>query len=215
VLPADSELRSLLRRDPALRPLARRHPFPGFPRPPERRRSLFHSLARAILYQQLAGKAAATIHDRVVALGGGRFPRPEALLALPEARLRAAGVSRAKVAALRDLAARAADGRLRLAGLHRLPDEEVVARLTEVRGIGPWTAHMFLIFRLGRLDVLPVTDLGVQEGLRRLDGQAERPDPEAVAARAACWAPLRSVGSWWMWRACEILTPDGAGATAR
>lgn len=209
MLPEASALRALLRRDPALRPLARRHPFPGFPRPAERRRSLFHSLARAILYQQLAGRAAATIHDRVAALGRGAFPTPEELLAVPAERLRAAGVSRAKAAALRDLADRVASGRLRLERLRRLPDGEVVRRLTEVRGIGPWTAHMFLIFRLGRLDVLPATDLGVQEGLRRLDGLPERPGPEAVAARAACWAPLRSVGSWWMWRACETMTPDG------
>ena len=178
--------------------------YPGLPDAARRRRTHFESLARAIIYQQLAGKAAATIHGRVCALTpGSRLPKPEELLALPEARLRGAGLSRNKLAALYDLAERVADGRLRTRSLGRLPDEEVLARLVEVRGIGEWTAQMFLMFQLGRLDVLPTGDLGVQEGLRRLDGLPERPGPAALGERGAVWAPLRTVASWYLWRLAD------------
>jgi 3-methyladenine DNA glycosylase/8-oxoguanine DNA glycosylase len=167
-------------------------------------RSHFHALARSIVYQQLAGAAARTIHDRVAALTpSGRFPTATELLALPEERLRGAGLSRNKLASLRDLAERVGSGRLRLTSIARLDDEGVVERLVEVRGVGRWTAEMFLIFRLGRLDVMPATDLGVREGLRRLDGLGERPTPAEVLARAEPWRPLRSVASWVLWRLAE------------
>mgnify|MGYP001321343583 CR=1 FL=1 len=205
VRPTAAALRALAERDPVLGAALRELPrFPGFPAPDARRRTHFDEIARAIVYQQLTGRAAATIHARVCALTPGpRAPRADELLALPEEQLRGAGLSRAKVAALRDLAARVVDGRLRLAGIARLADADVVERLTQVRGIGVWSAQMFLMFRLGRLDVMPAGDLGVQEGVRLLDGLDERPDPEHVLARSAAWAPLRSVGAWAMWRLVE------------
>jgi DNA-3-methyladenine glycosylase II len=166
--------------------------------------SHFHSLARAIVSQQLALAAARTIHDRVKALSSGpRFPRPEELLALRPELLRGAGLSSAKLAAVTDLAQRCCDGRLVLPQVSRLSDEAIIERLVEVRGIGRWTAQMFLMFRLGRLDVLAPDDLGLREGLRRLDGLTERPTPKELAARGECWAPLRSVASWVLWRLCE------------
>jgi DNA-3-methyladenine glycosylase II len=202
--PSRAALRALTQRDPALgAALARVAPFPGFPAP-DGADSHFHSLARAIVSQQLATAAARTIHDRVRALTPGpRFPRPPELLALDPAALRGAGLSAAKLAALTDLAQRCVDGRLALPRVSRLPDEAVIEHLVEVRGIGRWTAQMFLMFRLGRLDVLAPDDLGLREGLRRLDGLAERPTPKELAARGEAWAPLRSVASWVLWRLCE------------
>lgn len=177
-------------------------PFPGFPDAGVRRvGTCYQYLARSILYQQLAGAAAATIHARVCALTPGpRFPTPAELAGLSDARLRGAGLSRNKAAALRDLAAHVADGRLRFARIARLADERAIEELSAVRGVGRWTAQMFLIFRLGRLDVVSEGDLGVQEGLRRLDGLDERPGPRELERRAEAWRPLRSVGTWTMWR---------------
>ena len=167
-------------------------------------RTHFHSLARSIIYQQLAGKAAQTIHDRVAALGARKpFPTAAELLEIPEERMRGAGLSRNKLAALRDLAEHVESGRLRLAAIGRMEDEAIVERLIEVRGVGRWTAEMFLMFRLGRLDVMPATDLGVREGLRRLDALAERPLPATVLERAEAWRPLCSVASWVLWRLAE------------
>jgi DNA-3-methyladenine glycosylase II len=204
--PEASDLRALARRDPALgRAMRRVAPFPGFPAAAQRvQRTHFHALARAVIYQQLAGAAARTIHDRVVALTpGARFPRPDEILALADERLRGAGLSRNKLAAIRDLAEKVASGELDLARVARMSDERVTAALTRVYGIGEWSAQMFLIFRLGRLDVMPATDLGVREGVRRLDGLGERPTPREVLARAEAWAPLRSVASWVLWRVAE------------
>ncbi|MBL6757603.1 MAG: DNA-3-methyladenine glycosylase 2 family protein [Planctomycetes bacterium] len=202
--PSASALRSLDRRDPLLGKARRRlAPFPGFPTPGQAG-SHFHALARSIIYQQLAGAAARTIHDRVRDLTPGRrFPRPEEIDDLPDGVLRGAGLSAAKLAALRDLGDRVQRGALPLASIARLPDDEVVERLVEVRGIGPWTAQMFLMFRLGRLDVLAPGDLGLQEGLRRLEGLEDRPKPRELAERGERWAPLRSVASWVLWRLSE------------
>ena len=203
-LPSAAALRALDRRDPALGRARRRlEPFPGFPSPGQAG-SHFHALARSIIFQQLAGAAAKTIHDRVLALTPGRrFPRPEELEGVRDEALRGAGLSAAKLAALRDLSARVLDGSLPLTSIARRPDDEVVQRLVEVRGVGPWTAQMFLMFRLGRLDVLAPGDLGLQEGMRRLDGLAERPSPRELEARGERWAPLRSVASWVLWRLCD------------
>ena len=215
--PTAAQLRALARRDPVLgRALRRVPPFPGFPAGAASvQRSHFHALGRAIVYQQLAGAAARTIHDRVVALTPGRgFPRAEDLLELGDGALRGAGLSRAKVAALRDLAAKVTAGELKLRSIGRLPDDEVVARLTQVRGIGEWSAQMFLMFRLGRLDVMPCGDLGVQEGLRRLDGLDERPTPRELAARSEPWRPLRSVASWVLWRLADTQEPSARRASA-
>lgn len=201
--PSAAELRALARRDPALGRAMRRLPaFPGFPDAAQRaQRTHFHALARAILFQQLHWKAATTIHDRVVALTPGRgFPRPDELLALESDELRAAGVSSNKERALRDLARRVVSRELDLARLSRKSDQAVVSALTEVHGIGEWSAQMFLLFRLGRLDVMPCGDLGIQEGLRRLDGLRQRPTPKQVLARSEPWRPLRSVASWYLYR---------------
>ncbi|HLT46235.1 MAG TPA: hypothetical protein VK002_03330 [Rubricoccaceae bacterium] len=164
----------------------------------------FPYLLRAIVYQQLAGKAAATIHGRVVALFDGA-PTPEAVLATPDEPLRGAGLSRNKLAALRDLAARTLDGTVPadLDALHPLPDDEVVRRLTAVRGVGPWTVEMLLIFNLGRPDVLPVTDLGVRRGFSVLYGGDGLPSPAALLAHGERWRPWRSVASRYLWRAAD------------
>jgi 3-methyladenine DNA glycosylase/8-oxoguanine DNA glycosylase len=174
---------------------------------PEPTASPFHALMRAIVYQQLSGKAAATILGRVLALmprGRGR-PRPEDLLAIPDEPLRAAGLSRNKLLALRDLAARAADGTVPgLAALRRLGDEEIVARLTAVRGIGVWTVEMLLLFRLGRGDVLPVADLGVRKGYQLTYRTRELPTAKRLLATGESWRPYRSVASWYLWRAVDL-----------
>lgn len=202
--PTPSQLRSLAQRDPvmgeALKDLA---PFPGFPVEP--RLPYFHTLARIIIYQQLATAAARTIHGRVKALSPKprRFPTATELLALPEERLREAGLSRNKLRAVRDLAEKVEDRTLRLHSLSRLPDEEVAAELTAVWGIGEWTAQMFLLFHLGRLDVFAPGDLGLQEGIRILDGLDARPTPAAALQRAEVWRPLRSVASWYLWRLAD------------
>ena len=209
--PTPEELRALARRDPALgRAVRRLEPYPGFPLPASRRQSHYAALARAIVYQQITGKAAATIHGRVAALTPGpRFPSPPELLSLTDDALRGAGLSSGKVAAVRDLAARTLDGRLRLRFVSRMDDEEIVAQ----RGIGVWSAQMFLMFHLGRRDVFAPGDLGLREGIRLLDGLSTRPTEREAAERAAVWAPLRSVASWTLWRlvdeACDTVRRPG------
>jgi len=160
----------------------------------------FAYLAQAIVYQQLAGAAAATIHGRFVEALGGRVT-PRRILAAPEARLRAAGLSQGKLAAVRDLAAKAP--RLRLADLPRLDDGEVERRLDSVRGIGPWTAHMFLLFYLRRADVWPVGDLGVRAGWARVHGLADPPREKEMAPLGDRLRPWRSAAAWYCWRALE------------
>lgn len=178
--------------------------FPGFPAE-GRRSSHFQYLGRAIVFQQLAARAAETIFGRVCALTPrAGFPRPKELLSLSEAELRGAGLSRNKMLSLLDLARRVEDRSLVLPSIARRGDERIVEDLTAVRGIGEWTAQMFLLFRLGRLDVMPTTDLGVREGLRRLDGLDDRPAPGRVLERSEVWRPLRSVATWVLWRLTEV-----------
>jgi DNA-3-methyladenine glycosylase II len=175
--------------------------------------SPFESLLESILYQQLHGKAAATIHRRVREYYGGD-PAPQLLLDTPDEVLRAAGVSFNKIKALKDLAARTLDGTVPShAAIKKMSDAEIVERLTAVRGIGPWTVEMLLIFRLGRPDVFPVTDYGVRKGFaltflrvpktRPLDAK-DLPKPEVLLKRGKRWAPFRSVASWYLWRACDL-----------
>ena len=168
--------------------------------------SIFRSLARAIVYQQLSGAAAATILGRVVALfAPRRFPTPSDLLEMPPERLRAAGLSAAKTAALRDLAAKTLDGTLPpMARVRRMDDEQIVEHLTQVRGIGRWTVEMLLMFGLGRPDVLPLGDLGVRKGYAVTFRSRTLPEPVAIARRAERWRPYRSVASWYLWRALEL-----------
>ena len=204
--PTRQALARLNRADPPLGAALRQHgPYPGFPSPADKRgMTHFAALGRSILYQQLATAAARTIHGRVCALGqAGRFPTAPQLLALSDKQLAKAGVSGPKRLALRDLSERAEDGRLKLRSIGRCSDQEIIDRLVTVRGIGVWSAQMFLMFRLGRLDVMPTGDLGIQEGLRRLESLDERPTPKEVLARSECWAPLRSVAAWTLWRVAD------------
>ncbi|MFI5336818.1 MAG: DNA-3-methyladenine glycosylase family protein [Opitutales bacterium] len=168
--------------------------------------SLFEALLRSIIYQQLHGKAAATIHGRVLALlaqAGG--PTPAALSAVTDEALRGAGLSRAKLAAARDLAAKCAAGIVpTLAEAHRLGDDELVTRLTAVRGIGPWTVHMLQLFTLGRPDVMPTGDFAIRLAFRRLYRKRREPSPAVILRHARCWAPYRSVASWYLWRSLEL-----------
>jgi methylated-DNA-[protein]-cysteine S-methyltransferase len=199
--PTSAQLQALARRDPRLGEAMRRLPrFPGFP--VARPLPHFHTLARIIIYQQLAGQAASTIHGRVKALSPRpyRFPTASEFLSIPEGRLREAGLSRNKTRAIRDLAQKAESGDLGSRRIKGLSDEEVVRRLTGVWGLGEWSAQMFLLFHLGRLDVFAPADLGLQEGVRVLDGLVERPTPAQVLARSEVWKPLRSVASWYLWR---------------
>lgn len=170
----------------------------------------FGSLVRAIVFQQLAGRAAAAIHDRMVAAIGGEVT-PAAILATPEPALLAAGMSRAKVASLQDLASKVLDGAVPLARLARLSDDEIVVRLSSVRGIGRWTAEMFLIFQLRRLDVWPVEDLGVRRGWARIHRLHEAPTPEALRAEGERFRPYRTAVALLCWRAAVVALPDATG----
>lgn len=167
----------------------------------------FRALVHAIVSQQLSGKAADTIFGRVEALGGGTLPGAKELLAVPDERLRAAGLSGAKTRGVKDLAARVLAGALDLDALHTDEDEAVIERLTQVRGIGRWTAEMFLMFRLGRLDILSTADLGLRKGLMMLCGLRDLPDPETMERLTAHWRPFRSVGCWYLWRVAEEGAP--------
>jgi 3-methyladenine DNA glycosylase/8-oxoguanine DNA glycosylase len=168
----------------------------------------FNAVARSIVFQQLAGRAALAIYNRFVALFEGAQPEPVALLALPEERLRGAGLSGNKTAALRDLAARAVDGTVPFEQLDPLDDEEIVARLSTVRGVGRWTAEMFLIFQLRRPDVWPIGDLGVRRGYAIAHRQSELPKPKALAALGEVYRPYRSAAAWYCWRATDTVLPD-------
>ena len=179
--------------------------------------SPFESLLESILYQQLHGKAAATIHGRVREYFRGD-PTPELMLDTPDERLRAVGVSGNKIKAFKDLAAKTLDGTVPShAAIKKLSDAEIIERLTAVRGIGAWTVEMLLIFRLGRPDVFPVTDYGVRKGFAltfmmvpksRALAAADLPKADLMLRRARKWSPFRSVASWYLWRACDLARPD-------
>ena len=180
--------------------------------------SPFEALLEAILSQQLHGAAARAILHKLLKLFGDIHPTPELLLAQPDEALRAAGLSRNKMLALQDLARKTQDGTVpALAAIRRMPDDEIVERLCEVRGVGRWTVEMLLMFRLGRPDVLPLSDYGVRKGFAltfsRLSARALRArsfdaallgDPKVMALRGERWRPWRSVASWYMWRACDL-----------
>ena len=171
------------------------------------------ALARAIVFQQLSGKAAGTIHGRFEAIYGGRAPTPEELLATPDETLRAAGLSRGKTRYLKDLAARAADGTVAVDRLHELGDEALMEALTSVKGIGKWTAQMFMMFRLGRPNVLPDLDLGVRIAVQLAYNMRRMPTPQEVVARGAAWTPYASFAAWYLWRSLEL--PETADARRR
>jgi DNA-3-methyladenine glycosylase II len=166
----------------------------------------FHSLAEAIVYQQLHGKAAATIFGRLAALTGKPLT-PAAVLKLTEEQLRAVGLSRQKLSYLRDLAAKTHEGAVDFARLQELPDEEVIQHLTQIKGIGRWTAQMFLMFALRRPDVLPTADLGIQMAIRRHYRKRKLPKPAVMEKIARPWEPYRSVACWYLWRSLDVKTP--------
>lgn len=165
----------------------------------------FGSLAEAIVYQQLNGKAAETIFKRFAALAGEPLT-PEGILKLSDEQLRAAGLSKQKAMYLKDLAAKTAAGILDFTKLPELPDEQVIEHLTQVKGIGVWTAHMFLMFSLRRLNVLPTGDYGVQMALKRHYRKRKLPKPKDMEKIARAWEPYRSVACWYMWRSLDIKT---------
>jgi len=174
-------------------------------------KSPFAALAEAIVYQQLTGRAAATIHGRFLALfRPRRVVSPGEVLAAPHDALRAAGLSRAKIAALKDLAAKTKDGTVPpLRALRKMDEEEIVARLTRVRGVGRWTVEMLLIFRLGRPDVLPAGDYGIRKGFARAFRTRALPTPRQVLRRGERWRPYRTTASWYLWRALDPgVLPD-------
>jgi 3-methyladenine DNA glycosylase/8-oxoguanine DNA glycosylase len=168
--------------------------------------SLFSALLRSIAHQQLTGKAAETILGQVNRLfAPRRLPTPRDLLEVAPERLREAGLSAAKTAALRDLAAKTLDGTVPpLARIRRMDDEEIIAALTQVRGIGRWTVEMLLMFKLGRPDVFPINDLGIRKGFALTFRKRKLPDAAALNRRGDRWRPYRSVASWYLWRAVEL-----------
>jgi DNA-3-methyladenine glycosylase II len=198
-------LKHLSQYDAVMRRLIRLHGPCGLA--PKTRRSPFESLATAIAHQQLNGTAASTILRRFVKLfPGRRFPRAEDLQRVDDDAIRAAGFSRAKVAALRDLAAKTLDGTVPSSRLMaKLDDAEIIARLTEVRGIGQWTVEMLLIFQLGRPDVLPIHDFGVRNGFRHAYKLPEMPAPKALLEFGERWRPHRTTAAWYLWRAADTM----------
>jgi len=196
--------RTLRRRDPALAGVIRRAGActmkpTGDP---------YRALLQSVIGQQLAGAAARAIAGRVRANFGGRYPKPERLLATPDDELRALGLSRQKSSTMKGVARAFDDGTLSNRRLRRMPADEVVATVTEIKGIGEWTAHMLLMFSLGHPDVLPVGDFGVRKGAMSLYDLAEMPKPRELEAVAEPWRPYRSIGSWYMWRHLENLPGD-------
>lgn len=191
--------------DPILGDLIERF-GPHRPRP---RSDPYAALLRAILFQQLAGAAASAIQRRFFALYGREehTPTPQEVLASSDDTLRSAGISRQKAGYLRDLALHVVEGRLNFAELAALPDEAVIQHLVTIKGIGEWTAHMFLMFQLGRPDVLPTGDLGVRKGMRLAYNLPQLPSPQEARAIGEPWAPYRSVGSLYMWRIAEAPPP--------
>lgn len=183
---------------------------------PERGVGAYEALVEAVAHQQLTGKAARTILGRFYALyGGDCCPDPGRLAATPVARLRRCGFSRAKAAALRDIARKALDGTIPpRRTLARMTDEAIIERLTCARGVGRWTVEMFLMFTLGRPDVLPVDDYGICNGFRIAYGKRRLPKPKALAKFGERWAPYRTTASWYLWRAVDLARGDAAGVTA-
>lgn len=172
---------------------------------PERNCSPYKSLVRSVAYQQLNGTAAATILGRVQKLfPGKRFPEPEDLVSISEDLLRGAGLSRAKTAAVKDIAAKTIAGVVPTSRvIRKMSNEEILERLTTIRGVGPWTVEMLLMFRLGREDVLPITDYGVRKGFAVTYKLAELPSPKELLAHGERWRPYRTTAAWYLWRALD------------
>jgi len=201
----DGALRHLRRNDPQLKPLIREWGPPKLGRV----RDTFEALSRSIVYQQVSGASAAAVYGRFRALyNGSGFPKPEQVLETPVEKLREAGLSRQKAAYIHHLAEKFADGTIRPRRFSRMTDDEIAQHLVQVKGIGQWSADMFLMFGLGRPDVLPVGDLGVKKGMVVHFELDDLPEEALMRELADRWAPYRSLGSWYMWRAVEVVTPD-------
>ena len=172
---------------------------------PNKRRSPYETLVQSVAYQQLNGTAAATIFGRVKALyPGRRFPAPEELLATPDEKLRGAGLSRSKVAAIKDIAAKTLEGVVPDSrAIARMDNDAIISQLTTIRGVGPWTVEMLLIFKLGRTDVLPVTDYGVRKGFALTYKLKDLPSAAELLAHGEKWRPYRSFAAWYLWRALD------------
>ena len=164
----------------------------------------FDHVVRSIVGQQLSGKAAQTIYGRVLDLNGGKPPTPAEFLRIPDAKLRAAGLSGRKVEYVKELAQRTHDGTLAILGLHEMDDDAVMETLVSVRGIGPWTAQMVLMFRLGRPDVFPELDLGVQKAVQKLRRMRTLPTPAQMTKIGKSYAPYRTYAAWYLWRSLEL-----------
>ena len=165
----------------------------------------FEALTRSIVFQQLSGKAAATILSRVVALFPNCAPDALGVMRITDEQFRSAGLSRQKIGYLRDLAEKVASGALPLDAVESMQNDDLIAHLVQVKGIGRWTAQMFLMFRLGRLDVLPELDLGIQNAIQKAYRKRKRPTPKDVAKIGAKWAPHSSVASWYLWRSLDPI----------
>jgi DNA-3-methyladenine glycosylase II len=197
--------RHLARRDPVLKDLIKAVGPCTLRYEPDR----FRSLARSIISQQISTKAALAIRTRLEAALGDKGLTPAGILGHSDKVLRSAGLSESKLKSLRDLANQVHGGAVRLDEIHELPDEDVIAALLPIRGIGRWTAQMFLIFSLGRLDVLPVDDLGLRAGVQDQYGLSELPDKAALAGLAEPWRPYRSIATWYLWRSRGFVPQSG------
>jgi DNA-3-methyladenine glycosylase II len=193
--------RLLLRRDPVIGALIRKHGSCGLAA--AQRTDHFSALVRAITGQQLSTKAAATIYSRLITLMPGGRPTAAALAGVSDEQLRTVGMSRQKAAYFRDLCEKVMSGALALDALETMSDDEVIAALTDVKGIGRWSAEMFLIFRLHRPDVLPVGDLGIVNAVKNVYGLRKQPTPDRIRKIGEVWRPYRSVASWYLWRSLD------------
>jgi DNA-3-methyladenine glycosylase II len=210
----DQAMRDLCRADGRLAKVIRK--IGSFPNQRRKSQHPYAVLLKAIVYQQLAGKAAAAIFGRVTALGANGFPTPEEIMALDETKLRGAGLSRQKIAAVKDLAARTMDGTVpNLKEIRRMSEEEILERLTRVRGIGEWSVQMFLMSQLGRPDILPIQDYGIRKGFQNVYGLDDVPKPKAVLEHGERWRPYRSIASWYLWRAADQKSAKKSAATAK
>lgn len=209
-----SARRTLMRRDPVLSAIIRNHGACGLGDVRDRF-DHFSMLVRAIVFQQLSTKAATTIHTRLIDCMPGSGPTPAALATVTDNQLRAAGLSRQKAAYLRDLCEKVASGVVPLEAVDTMTDEEVITALTQVKGIGRWTAEMFLIFRLQRPDVLPVGDLGIVNAIQKAYRLRKKPTPDRMRKLGEAWRPYRSVATWYLWRSLEPPPPKGRQSSPR
>lgn len=199
---AESARKHLLKSDPVMRGIVKAcGPFEM-----EARGKPYEALLRAVLYQQLAGPAAAAIERRFLAMFGGRIPAPDQLAPMTDEQLRAAGISRQKASYMRSIGEHFASGELSDRKLLRAGDDDVIEMVTRIRGVGRWTADMLLMFCIGRPDVLPVGDLGIQNSMRLAYGLDVLPKPDEMSAIAEPWRPYRSAASWYLWRHGDVVT---------